>query len=187
MHPADARSQRSYPGRIDTYGRWLRGGPRWQRSDAATTPGAGMNRRFGHSYWSDKTGQGHDSVVPACGETQAAQFSRWGLERRCIPPEPPPHRENWRFAALCVAFRSKYTRYSSLTRLVSRAPPRSRRSPGFHHRLVRVHGIWHLGISSRDRKGFGSASFGLAGAAAPTRMIPPDSRRRWPLRCNSPS
>ena len=69
-------------------------------------------------------------VAPtACGETQAAQFSRWGLERRCIPPEP------CRFAALCVAFRSKYTRYSSLTRLVSRAPHRSRRSPGFHHRL----------------------------------------------------
>ena len=62
--------------------------------------------------------------LTACGETQAA------FERRCIPPEPR------RFAALCVAFRSKYTRYSSLTRLVSRAPPRSRRSPGFHHRLL---------------------------------------------------
>ena len=48
--------------------------------------------------------------LTACGETQAA------FERRCIPPEPR------RFAALCVAFRSKYTRYSSLTRLVSRAP-----------------------------------------------------------------
>ena len=64
---------------------------------------------------------------------------------------PRPHREDWptsaltrvpppaearRFAALCVAFRSKYTRYSSLTRLVSRAPPRSRRSRGFHHRQL---------------------------------------------------
>ena len=80
--------------------------------------------------------------LAACGETQPAQFSRWGLERRCIPAEPPPHRENWRCAPLCVAFRSKYTRYSSLTRLVSRAPTgrtgprRSRRSPGFHHRLL---------------------------------------------------
>ena len=65
-----------------------------------------------------------DAHLAACGETQAA------FERRCIPPEPR------RFAALGVAFRSKYTRYSSLTRLVSRAPPRSRRSPGFHHRLL---------------------------------------------------
>ena len=40
-----------------------------------------------------------------------------------------------RFAPLIVAFRSKYTRYSSLTRLVSRAPRRPRRSHGFHHRL----------------------------------------------------
>ena len=62
-------------------------------------------------------------ALPAAGgETQAA------FERRSIPPEPPPHRENWRFAALGVAFRSKYTRASSpgggssLTRLVSRAP-----------------------------------------------------------------
>ena len=78
----------------------------------------------------------HHRLLTACGETQAAQFSRWGLERRCIPPEPPPHRENWRFAALCVAFRSKYTRYSSFARLVSQAPRPSRRSPGFHHRLL---------------------------------------------------
>ena len=35
-----------------------------------------------------------------------------------------------------VAFRLKYTRYSSLTRLVSRAPHRPRRSRGFHHRLL---------------------------------------------------
>ena len=47
-----------------------------------------------------------------------------------------------RFAPFCVAFRSKYTRASSpgggssLTRLVSRAPHRARRSPGFHHRLL---------------------------------------------------
>ena len=54
--------------------------------------------------------------LAACGETQAAQFSRWGLERRSIPAEP------LRFAPFCVAFRSKYTRYSSLARLVSRAP-----------------------------------------------------------------
>ena len=47
-----------------------------------------------------------------------------------------------RFAPLIVAFRSKHTRASSpgggssLTRLVSRAPPRSRRSCGLHHRLL---------------------------------------------------
>ena len=84
----------------------------------------------------------HHRLLTACGETQAAQFSRWGLERRCIPAEPlrfaPPPGE----LAFCVAFRSKYTGYSSLTRLVSRAPRphrenwRSRRSRGFHHRLI---------------------------------------------------
>ncbi len=91
----------------------------------------------------------HHRLLTACGKTQAAQFSRWGLERRCIPPEPPPHRENWRFAALCVAFRSKYTRYSSLTRLVSRAPRHSRRSRGFHHTLLnkqRFHAFRHHGV-----------------------------------------
>ena len=40
-----------------------------------------------------------------------------------------------RCAPLIVAFRSEYTRYSSLTRLVSRAPHHPRRSRGFHHRL----------------------------------------------------
>ncbi len=40
-----------------------------------------------------------------------------------------------RCAPLIVAFRSAYTRYSSLTRLVSRAPSRPRRSRGFHHGL----------------------------------------------------
>ena len=48
-----------------------------------------------------------------------------------------PSRLN-RFAPLCVAFRSKYTRYSSLTRLVSRAPHRPRRSRGVHHRLLKI-------------------------------------------------
>ena len=62
--------------------------------------------------------------LTACGKTHAA------FGRRSIPAEPR------RFAPLIVAFRSKYTRYSSLTRLVSRAPHRPRRSPGFHHRLL---------------------------------------------------
>ena len=65
--------------------------------------------------------------LAACGKTHAA------FDRRCIPAEP------LRFAPFCVAFRSKYTGYSSLTRLVSRAPHRSRRSRGFHHRLLGVH------------------------------------------------
>ena len=59
--------------------------------------------------------------------------------RRSIPAEPR------RFAPLIVAFRSKYTRYSSLTRLVSRAPHRPRRSPGFHHRLLKI-GIKDLAV-----------------------------------------
>ncbi len=74
--------------------------------------------------------RGKRRLLTACGKTPAAQFSRWGLKRRCIPSEPR------RRAALIVAFRSKYTRYSSLTRLVSRAPRHSRRSRGFHHRLL---------------------------------------------------
>ena len=69
-------------------------------------------------------GGGSRAALTACGKTLAA------FDARCIPPEPR------RFAALCVAFRSKYTRYSSLTRLVSRAPRPSRRSRGFHHRLL---------------------------------------------------
>ena len=62
--------------------------------------------------------------LTACGKTHAA------FGRRCIPPEP------LRFAPFFVAFRSKYTRYSSLTRLVGRAPHQARRSRGFHHRLL---------------------------------------------------
>ena len=64
--------------------------------------------------------------LAACGKSHAA------FERRCIPPEPRL------YEALCVAFRSKYTRYSSLTRLVSRAPRRSRCSRHFLHRLLDV-------------------------------------------------
>ena len=153
--------------------------------------------------------------LTVCGKTHAAQFSRWGLGRRSIPPQQPvmkptrrsagdpsrprqpavkptrrsagdPSRLNHsaslrsalrfgrntrgippsralsagrlaglgahvgsttgcsprRCAPLIVAFRSKYTRYSSLTRLVSRTPTgrtgprRSRRSREFHHRLL---------------------------------------------------
>ena len=59
----------------------------------------------------------------AGSETHAA------FGQRSIPAEPR------RFAPLIVAFRSEYTRYSSLTRLVNRAPRRPRRSRGFHHRL----------------------------------------------------
>ena len=74
------------------------------------------------------------TALAACGKTHAA------FDGRCIPPEPP------RFAGLCVALRSKYTRASSpgggssLVRLVSRAPRPSRRSRGFHHRLL-AHGL----------------------------------------------
>ena len=69
-------------------------------------------------------GRYEKSGLAACGKTHAA------FDRRSIPPEP------LRCTALCVAFRSKYTWYSSLTRLVSRAHHRSRRSPGFHHRRL---------------------------------------------------
>ena len=85
-----------------------------------------------HSNWPRGL---HQRLLTACGQSHAAQFSRWGLGRRCIPAEPR------RFASLIVAFRSKYTRASSpgggssLTRLVSRAPRRPRRSRHFIHRL----------------------------------------------------
>ena len=59
----------------------------------------------------------------------AGNETRVAFGRRSIPAEPR------RFAPLIVALRSKYTRYSSLARLVSRAPRRPRRSRGFHHRL----------------------------------------------------
>ena len=127
------------------------------------------------------------SQLTTCGETHAAQFSRWGLERRSIPPEPPPHRENWRFAALCVAFRSKYTRASSpgggssLTRLVSRAPHRSRRSPGFHHRLLTTCGETHAAQFSRwGLLPHAPCQPGASPASALTRVPPPAVRARLP-------
>ncbi len=123
-------------------------------------------------------------------QSSAAQFSRWGLDRRSIPakqpvveptrrsagdasrlnrvaarrsslrfgrntPGIPPSRalsagrlpslgahagsttgcSPRRFASLIVALQSKDLWYSSLARLVSRAPRRSRRSRHFAHRL----------------------------------------------------
>jgi hypothetical protein len=66
-----------------------------------------------------------EAVLPAaCGQSRAA------FSGRCIPPEPG------RSAALIVAFRSEYTRYSSLTRLVRRAHRPLRRSRHFIHRLL---------------------------------------------------
>ena len=66
-----------------------------------------------------------DPSRPNPGDETHAAFGR-----RSIPAEPR------RCAPLIVALRSEYTRYSFLTRLVSRAPRRPRRSPGFHHRLL---------------------------------------------------
>ena len=91
------------------------------------------------------------AVLTACGKSHAA------FERRCIPPEPRL------FEALCVAFRSKYTRYSSLTRLVSRAPRRSRCSRHFLHRLLNA-------ASARRR--------GRLGAPVSDRHRPPPAGER---------
>ena len=71
-------------------------------------------------------------LAGCAGRPDHGRFSRWGLKRRCIPPEPRL------FEALCVALPSKYNRYSSLARLVRRAPRRSRRSRDFLHRLIRA-------------------------------------------------
>ena len=103
--------------------------------------------------------------LTACGKTHTA------FDRRSLPAEPR------RFAPLIVAFRSKYTWYSSLTRLVSRTPTgrtgphRSRRSRGFHHRLLRagVHGAdFEQGVRGvgDDPRGRGDGG-GAAGSAAP--------------------
>ncbi len=76
--------------------------------------------------------------LTACGKSHAA------FERRCIPAE------TGRCAALIVAFRSEYTRYSSLTRLVSRAPHRSRCSRHFLHRLLTACGETHAAFGRRS-------------------------------------
>ena len=80
----------------------------------------------GAAHTKDCQFEGFAKALTACGQSHAA------FGRRCIPAEPR------RFASLIVAFRSKYTRYSSLTRLVSRAPRRPRRSRHFIHRLLTV-------------------------------------------------
>ena len=108
------------------------------------TAGLGQDPRIrldgtGHRQEQDGERKGHhgcrSTTLAACRQSHAA------FDRRCIPAEPR------RFASLCVAFRSKYTRASSpgggssLTRLVSRAPTgrtgpyRSRRTRHFIHRL----------------------------------------------------
>ena len=94
----------------------------------APPPSAGRSDRLRHPL--RKHRRLNEPGLAAGGKTHAAQFSRWGLDRRSIPAEPR------RFAPLIVAFRSKYTRASSpgggssLTRLVSRAPrPHRENSP----------------------------------------------------------
>ena len=83
------------------------------------------HQRAVNSLWQNPHG-----VRPAIPPGQTAgDETHAAFGRRSIPAEPR------RCAPLIVALRSEYTRYSSLTRLVSRAPRRPRRSPGFHHRL----------------------------------------------------
>ena len=139
------------------------------------------------------------AVSTACGKTNAA------FDGRCIPAEPP------RFAGLCVALRSKYTRYSSLARLVSRAPHPSRRSRGFHHRLLTLlagAGAMALPLcagcgapprqaatgqaatgrpnwASRDRAGRNRASRDRAGRNWAARRGEPGARHEVRLRCPS--
>ncbi len=96
--------------------------------------------------WRARRSLGFRYRLPAPGGETHAAFAR-----RCIPAEP------LRFASFCVAFRSKYTRYSSLTRLVSRAPRphrenwRARRSLGFRYRLPAPGGETHAAEFSRWR------------------------------------
>ena len=75
-----------------------------------------------------------------------------------------------RFAPLVVAFRSKYTRYSSLTRLVSRAPRRSRRSRHFNHRLLGAGGQSRAAqLLSKKRRSAGlQTGIAAAGRETPT-------------------
>ena len=78
--------------------------------------------------------RGRGNPLTARGQSRAA------FDGRSIPPEPG------RYAALIVAFRSKYTRYSSLTRLVSRASRPPRRSRHFIHRLLSLALLLALGV-----------------------------------------
>ena len=101
-----------------------------RRSALQAVPALLLDRRWEYRplrgrYWPVlPVGAWRPALLAARGETHAA------FERRCIPSEPR------RFGALCVALRSKYTRYSSLARRVSRAPHPSRRSREFHHGLL---------------------------------------------------
>ena len=108
--------------------------------------------------------------------------------RRSIPAEPR------RFAPLIVAFRSEYTRYSSLTRLVNRAPRRPRRSRGFHHRLFTAslraaHRCVSVGIHPGQFSRWGLLPHapcqpGASPLSALTRVPPPAVKRRryFPVR-----
>ena len=103
--------------------------------------------------------------------------------RRSIPAEPR------RCAPLIVALRSEYTRASSpgggssLTRLVSRAPRRPRRSRGFHHRpftasLRAAHRCASVGIHPGQFSRWGLLPHaprqpGASPASALTRVPPP--------------
>ena len=131
----------NYPGKWSR--RPLRAGYlRCRRPILATQSGQGVRAAGGRGR-----GTLWEQGLATSGETRAA------FERRCIPAEPR------RFAALCVAFRSKYTWYSSLTRLVSRAPRHSRRSPRFHHKLL-------ASAATRRQRTHLRASGGWPGACA---------------------
>ena len=85
--------------------------PRPSRSGvcAVLAPRSGSPSQKG--WWS-----GEPAPRPFRSGVCAVLAPRSGSDRRCIPAETR------RFAPLIVALRSKYTRYSSLGRLVSRAP-----------------------------------------------------------------
>ena len=87
-----------------------------------------------------------------------------------------------RCASLIVGFRSKYTRYASLTRLVSRAPHRPRRSRGFHHRLFTAslraaHRCVSVGIHQVCLP-HAPCQPGASRTSALTRVSPPAASRR---------
>ena len=124
-----------------------------RRLDAEDRRRDGRPHQERHQEGDDPRPEPHGVILAACGKTHAA------FERRCIPAEPG------RCAALVVAFRSENTRYSSLMRLVSRAPARSRRSRGFHHRLP-------AGV--RPDPAYSSSRF-LPRIRFPTHAIPIDS------------
>ena len=125
MHPGQTACDETRAAQFSRWGLGRRSIPAKQPVMKPTRRSAGDPSRLNRVAFAPLIVAGRNTL----GIPPSRALSARRLGRRSIPAEPR------RCAPLIVAFRSKYTRYSSLTRLVSQAPHRPRRSPGFHHRL----------------------------------------------------